>query len=103
MKWKQFPYWLKGGMIGGGVTLVSVILFYSCVLFVAGRQVNFVCLPFLFVSPMFPFIDLFDNNPFLRTLPRFSFEVLGIIIWFIIGALIGAFVDYIKSKKKNMQ
>ena len=98
MKWKQFPYWLKGGVIGGGVTLVSVILFYSCLLFV-GWQVNFVCLPFLFVSPMFPFIDLFDNNPFLHTLPRFSFEVLGIIIWFIIGALIGAFVDYIKSRK----
>ena len=84
-------------MIGGGVTVVSVTLFNSCVL-IDNSQGNFLCLPFLFISPMLPFIDLFDNNPFLRSLPWFSFEIFSVVAWFITGSVFGAFINYIKSK-----
>ena len=102
MNWKHWPYWLRGGVIGGGVTLVSVFLFYSCILLDTSHG-SFLCLPFLFISPMFPFIDLFDTNPYFHALPVYSMEVTSIVIYFISGSLLGLLVGYIKKKKNLTQ
>ncbi|MDO8590612.1 MAG: hypothetical protein Q7R65_01395 [bacterium] len=100
MNWKHWPYWLKGGVIGGGVTIISIGSLYTCTWVTTPG--GFLCLPFLFISPMFPFLDLFDTNPYLRALP-FSLEITSIIFWFLVGSLIGALVGHIKSKKKTTQ
>lgn len=97
MNFKKWPYWFKGGVIGGGITFVFVLLFYGCTWITTPG--GFLCLPFLFISPMSPFIDLFDTNPYFHSFPGFSMEITSIIFWFIIGSLIGALVGYIKSRK----
>lgn len=83
-------------MIGGGVTVVFVLLFYSCTL-LDDRSGGFLCLPLLFFSPMSPFIDLFDSNPYFHALPFYSMEIMSILVWFIIGAFIGAIIKHIKK------
>lgn len=98
--WKDMPYWLRGGVIGGGITLVSIIFFYSCVL-LDNSSGSFLCLPFLFFSPMLPFINLFDTSPYLRTLPFFSMEITSMVVWFIVGALIGTFIGYKKRARRS--
>lgn len=104
MNWKNWPYWLRGGVIGGGVTVVSVALFYSCTLLDTTHG-SFLCLPFLFISPMFPFAILFDElGPiFQYQLPFILMPVISIISWFIIGSFFGVLIGYIKSRKKIVQ
>jgi len=95
------PYWLRGGIIGGGVTFAFVLLFYSCTLLDTPSNGSFLCLPFLLISPLLPFVDLFDNNAFFHSLPVFSMEITAVVVWFVLGALVGNLVSYIKSKKGN--
>ena len=66
--WKNYPYWIKGGIIGGAVTLVFIVLFYSCTLLPV--KYSWYCLIPLVFSPMFPFAILIDSNPFFHTLPE---------------------------------
>ena len=104
MNWKHWPYWLKGGVIGGGVTIISVALFYSCTLLDTSHG-SFLCLPFLFISPMFPFAILFDklDQIFQYQLPFILLPVVSIVSYFIIGSLVGSLIGYIKSKNKVAQ
>lgn len=89
-------------MIGGGITIISVVLLFSCE-WLNTSPGSFLCLPFLFVSPMFPFVDLFDTNLYLRSLPGISLPILSFIVWFLLGALIGTIVNLIKKKKSSSQ
>lgn len=101
---KKMPYWLRGGIIAGGLTLISYFLYYSCsIATVNSGPESWACLPYLIFSPMFPFAVLFDTNQFIRSLPKeqviFLLPIVSVISWFIIGALIGLIVKYIKLKK----
>ncbi|KKU78193.1 MAG: hypothetical protein UY03_C0002G0019 [Parcubacteria group bacterium GW2011_GWA2_47_64] len=99
MNWKNWPYWLRGGVIGGGVTLVFIALFYTCVW--TTTPGGFICLPLLFVSPILPFAILFDElNPTLQyQLPFILVPIVSIVSWFIASSFIGFLVGHIKSKK----
>ncbi|MDO8482894.1 MAG: hypothetical protein Q7S86_03695 [bacterium] len=102
--WKHWPYWLRGGVIGGGVTLLFVVLFYSCGLFDTDSE-SFFCLPFIIVSPSFPFAILFDKlNPiFQYQLPFIIMPVVSVLSWFIFGSFVGLLVGHIKRKKNLVQ
>ncbi|MCR4334776.1 MAG: hypothetical protein NUV47_03575 [Patescibacteria group bacterium] len=91
---KKMPYWLKGGVIGGGVAFVFYLLVSFCF--------DYFCLVFYIVSPIYPVIFLLN-----LLAPVFGYSwifaevyapILSIPIWFIIGSLIGAIVGYIKKK-----
>jgi hypothetical protein len=101
MKWNTWPYWLRGGVIGGGVVLVWGLSIYACNWFVGGE--NFICLPLLFFSPLLPVASLLDYlySTYTFSFP-FDFLVIGIIVWFAVGVLIGVTVRYLKSKKKSI-
>ena len=104
MNFKKWPYWLRGAVIMGGITLISYLLYYSCAITdTNGAPESWKCLPFIVFSPMLPFGMLFDTNPFLNSLPKdqilFLWPIVSIVGWFIIGALIGLIVDYVKYKK----
>ncbi len=96
--WKKWPYWLRGGVIGGGVALLFVVLFFSCSLVITPG--GFLCLPFILVSPLYPiamFIDSIPDNhrvlpPLFLTLPILSF-----LLWFIVGAAIAATIKLVKK------
>ncbi len=97
MSWKKWPYWFRGGVIGGGATFAFGILLYTCTwLTPAG---GFLCLPFLFFSPLFPITQLFDSFG-LHFFP-FDFLVVSIGAWFLFGAFVGALVRHIKRKRAS--
>ncbi|MDO8482896.1 MAG: hypothetical protein Q7S86_03705 [bacterium] len=96
--WKHWPYWLRGGVIGGTVeVLFSGFLGEACN--------SLGCLigsygPLIFVLKLLEFMSVpvvdFDFS---------SFSVLGRVLifltWFLYGAVIGLLVGYIKSKRKS--
>ena len=99
--WQNWPYWLKGGAIGAGITVASIVLVYGCD-FVDTSSNSFVCLIPLVVGPLFPFAWLMDNNPQLSNLPVFFLPVIALVSWFIVGSIIGWFVGYLKSGKNTI-
>ncbi|MDO8590679.1 MAG: hypothetical protein Q7R65_01735 [bacterium] len=99
MNWKHWPYWLKGGVIGGGITIISIIIVYSCGLF----DSDYFCLVPLFFSPMYLVVALLDNLESFFNI-TISFEIwmlISVVIWFAIGSFIGSLVGFIKSKKST--
>ena len=107
--WKHWPYWLRGGVIGGGAALLFYLLLNGCSL-LAGiglgpGEVGFTyyCLVFYVVSPIFPAGWLLS---FL--LPAFGYSsgfveayapILSVPAWFIGGVFIGVLIDFLKNKK----
>lgn len=98
MIWKNWPYWLRGGIIGGGVTLIFAILTQFCEYLVVTpgyTGLGLECLPFAI-----PFIPLWPFNSFLK-FSNILFILLACITWFLIGSFIGLLIRYIKLKKKS--
>lgn len=93
MHWTKWPYWLRGGVIGGGVAILSAALSDVCAN-IFSESLNLVCL--LFVLPWIPFWYL----P-ITLLPTTIFSIIGIVTWFIVGALAGSVFDSIKKKKSS--
>ncbi len=108
--WKKLPYWLKGGVIGGGIALACYLLMNSCFLLssigLKAGEVGFsyYCSAFYILGPAYPtawLINLFE--PILHyswTSAEVYAPVLSIPLWFILGSFIRILVGYIKSKKK---
>lgn len=94
--WKKWPYWLRGGIIGGGIALVCIFVFYLCAWNVFG-DAGYRCAYFL-VFQIFP-ITWISN--FLGPLWEIYYQSVlgGVVVWFFIGSLVGAFIDFIKKRK----
>lgn len=101
------PYWLKGGII---VLIITLILAYfdsvcmqsaSKTFLGSGGSQDFAGIECILLD--WPTWPLGLVLPVSYSLPIISFTLLNSSIWFIFGSLIGAFVGYIKSKKKNSQ
>jgi len=92
--WKTWPYWLKGGVVGGGVGFFSVLLsplFCSTL----GLICFVLSIPTL---PLFPFVEtlaLLSNQLLLIVIP-----IITTIAWFILGSILGWLVKSLKSKKE---
>ncbi|MCR4334778.1 MAG: hypothetical protein NUV47_03585 [Patescibacteria group bacterium] len=94
---KKMPYWLKGGVIGGGVLIVSYILSTSCLyLFTSSDSWGLECL--LFSIPSIPIINILLSFPSSYSFSSLLIFSIELVIWFLIGSLIGAIVGYIKKK-----
>ena len=108
MNWKHWPYWLKGGVIGGGLSVLFVILYIPCEqaalrTFVESGGVadlaDLKCFPLEW--PMLPIQIIIPL--FLSTFSGTILIVASILLWFFIGSLTGTLVGYIKSKNRNLQ
>jgi|SRR3989344_1029956 len=99
MFWKNWPYWLRGGVVGAGVTLISWALTNACtkIIVVPGYDgLGFECLPFALIwFPFWPF-DV------LTSLPDILYIFIGTIFWFVVGSLIGLIIGKLKSKKSPL-
>ncbi len=96
--WKQWPYWLRGGVIGGGIIVLSSILSLSCLYFLTPpTSWGFECLPF--AIPSLPIIEVLLLSPTTYSFSSATVLSIEVAIYFILGSLIGAFVGYIKKKK----
>lgn len=104
MTWKNLPYWLKGGIISG---VLSVILFFTAI-FLSYLNYNYARIFFLLISPGI-FIGIFSGMmklciPLMKLCPepQLIFYVAPIIINFIIYFIIGAPIGWIYEIIKNI-
>lgn len=111
MSWKHWPYWLRGGVIGGGVALIFYLLAYSCFwlttrnLLPGEVGLSYSCLIFFIVSPIYPVAWLLS---FLE--PVFSYSwtfaeayapILSIPVWTVVGGVVGSIIENRKLRKKS--
>ena len=106
MGWKEWPYWLKGGILGvmSSIIIVPVSLWLTMLFaFTHEIQHNFLAKSLsgiLFCAVLPLFLSAVIRNAFglsnfwvfLLAIPIFS------VYYFLIGALIGLIVSKIKSK-----
>lgn len=96
-KWKNLPYWIRGGIIG---IVIAIILSLIVILF---REFDnpitfFVGLGILFVNLWFAYlINCRFESCLIANL--YIFMILFIIESFLIGVIIGWVVGKIKNKK----
>ena len=96
MNWKHWPYWLRGGVIGGGVVLLFHTLSFSCLYFFTfPGSWGLECFPF--AIPWIPFWFI----PNFTSLPMISYEAIVFFAWFALGALVGIFFKHIQPKNKK--
>ena len=111
--WNKWPYWLRGGIIGGVVALLSVLLYYSCSVVVSGYTA-FWCGIFISFGPVYAVFWLLNIAGLGFLLHDtiwghvFSYSdtrlfIISIIVWFFLGALVGTLVGCIKPKKESVQ
>ena len=97
MGWKDLPYWIKGGVIFFVFRIViGAIIILSSPRGDFGRalMLGFLDLPITLIianSPLNINIGSYLMNNVLLT-------ILGLIFWFVIGAIIGWIVGKIKNK-----
>ena len=97
MKWKNWPYWLKGGVIGGIIPLGGILIGY-----LGHESIISGLLYLLFAFPVAIILGCGLENPnticSLKATPFII--ILSTIIYFLLGAIIGWIVGKIKNKKK---
>ena len=94
-KWKNWPYWLRGGAVGIIIALISFGMTQLCQNFIATQGSSgfgLECIPLAI-----PWIPLWFFP--IVNFATIYFLIIGIVIWFVVGSLIGLFIAYIKSKK----
>lgn len=99
MGWKEWSYWLKGGLI---VSIIYLIIFLILKIipcnssgYLGGSCLGLAVLTLVLLSPasgVLNLIGLENNNLYLVGL-------LAFIAYFIIGAFFGSIIKIIKSKK----
>lgn len=114
MHWRKWPYWLRGGVIGGGAAIVSGIMFFVCPIALSvffatplsdepgmANDADFACVAILLFSPLTPVAVIWDDNPFLDRLPPLLLPVVSAALWFPLGAVLGAIIGTIKKNRKK--
>ena len=99
------PYWLRGGVITGTISIFSVGILFGCsyfLNFVFGEE-GFACVPFAIISPLLPFYLLWDRNLFFHSLPFLLSPLFGTIIWFLLGSFAGFLIGLIKKKSPSVR
>jgi hypothetical protein len=106
MSFKTFPAWLKGGIIGVILLLISLVLVFTAGLW--GDVGMFFLLPYSLwaeslsrlVSPLsFAYMKLFKLESFGYSILSPFFVALTIVYTFIVGAVVGWIYGKIKSAK----
>lgn len=104
MTWKKWPYWLKGGVIGLGLPVISFLLFSSCIYFTTppfwNENLASQCLRLYFT--VFPFLFPPYGEIYVEFLVK-KFPVLIpipiVFVYIFLGVLIGIIIDFFKKKR----
>jgi hypothetical protein len=86
--------WLKGGLIGGILAIINLILFFSCTFIFWESHAGASCM-FLEILPILLLIPMSPLNNYIA-FPLIT--LLNLVIFFIIGSLIGHIIQKIKTK-----
>jgi len=100
MGWKQLPSWLKGGVIALLISVFGIVFDYIRYgLKIGYDQFIFSVLLYSFVTfPGEMIVEIFDKDPHRFFIEKILIWTFSLIIWFLIGALIGKIYGKIKSK-----
>jgi hypothetical protein len=96
MFWKNWPFWVRGGVVGGVLPILSFVLANLCIYFTTppfmGANLGLQCTPFLFA-----FVPLWATKYF-----SFFETPLGVsvITYVFAGCVIGFVIGYF-IKEKN--
>ena len=106
MHWKQWPNWLRGGMIGGGIALAYLASLYTCSFLFTGIGGNFACFTIFYIAgPVYPVAWLMVFvSPLFHYGGAFAeayAPIVSVPTWFVLGSTIGLVVGYTKSKQKT--
>jgi len=97
MKWTTWPYWLRGGVISGTVSIISFAAAISCLFghipFISG---GFGLGCFLTVGLPWLYFYMHPTGTFIP-----DSVIVGVALYFVIGSLIGAFVGVTIKKSSN--
>ena len=96
------PYWLRGGIIAAGITLIFVILIQGC--FFTSKDNGFGCAIYSMFTPLGPVASMMDNLVLWPSIPYDLIYpvlyILSVALWFVVGSLIGLIIGYFKNKKE---
>jgi len=94
MGWKNWSYWLRGGIISVIIYLILLLITFLCAENASGE--GFVCLlffvPTLLLMPLYQAIFGYPEPVYLA-------YVFFVIFWFVIGAVVGLIIGKIKRRK----
>lgn len=110
MGWKNWPYWLRGGIIGGVIGIIWFVFHFMGMNFGPGEggYLNWVYYTFGVISGLlgsilgffiFPIALLFGE--YFSDATATPFLIISVIYLFLIGALIGFIIGKIKSRNKK--
>ncbi len=106
MGWKNWPYWVKGGLIFTILVLLVTfiigliaVISYSNILF-SGKDIFLIYFIIIYLFPSYSLLNVLKHSPgsFLEG-DIITAIISSSIIWFLIGALIGFIIGKIKQKK----
>ncbi len=102
MSWKNWPYWLKGGIIGVGVVLISSFIIGGITGIAPDNII--INLFYIFLIPGIIILAVMRFKTYGYEMPDMTFfeyvlmAVISIIPYFIIGAIIGWVYGRFKKK-----
>ena len=104
MFWKNWSYWVRGGIIGILSWLIIAFLAYFLSTYLESGFLVWI-LFILVILALFPTIFIQGESVFTTgldalNLPTALGYILIVIFWFVIGALIGFIIGRLKSKKE---
>jgi hypothetical protein len=96
--WQGLKYWQKGGIIGALVPIILLALSFFCVSIISGDESIFCTIPLVPISFFFVF-DILVRFDFLpNKIVMIFYYLFSIVIYFLIGALIGLIIGKLKKK-----
>lgn len=108
MHWKHWSYWLRGGLVAGGIALAYLLLLYSCGAansFLHGGPEDWgfsmLCMGlFGELGPTMPTVWFLSAlQPILHfsdALIEVYAPALSVLVFFVVGTVIGAFLGLLK-------
>lgn|SRR4030042_639069 len=101
MSWKNWPSWLKGGVIGGIFSIMYYFFFFITQMLMLDSGLGIIFYPLLPLVHFIMFITMFDKNFIGTCVFIILFLFLIFLYGFIIGSLITFFIAKINSRSKK--
>ncbi len=102
---RNLPLWLWFGVVGIWIALVSNLIFFSCAIVETQwpETSGFLCLPFMYFTPLLPFVFLTDMiiNPVLGyQLSMVLLPIFSIAGLFLLGTISGQITELYKKQSR---
>jgi VIT1/CCC1 family predicted Fe2+/Mn2+ transporter len=100
MIWKDWPYWLKGGIVA---TLIPILVFVVNLVIdvlVPPKGETFLFFFLIVATPALPIFNAFFKSSIPYNITYIIFVVAILVMYFIVGSVIGWIVGKRKTKSR---